>query len=60
MPKIGYQREDSDLTEVVHTATEYMERVRSRISADDSQSAWHELQKLKTYLERALCLPDPP
>jgi len=44
--------EDRQLESVVHGLTEHVERIHGHVSADDPSSAWHELEKLKSYLER--------
>ena len=44
---------DERLATAVHRLTEHVERINSHVSADDESSAWFELERLKTYLERA-------
>lgn len=57
-PNKNYPKEDDQLVAVVHGLTEHVERINSHVSADDQSAAWHELSKLRTYLERTTC--DPP
>ena len=52
-----YSAADDRLAATVHGLTEYVERINSHVSADNESAAWHELERLKTYLERACDCP---
>ena len=46
--------EASDVSDVVHELTLYMERINVHMSAADDDGAWHELHRLTAYLTEQL------
>lgn len=42
---------EADLNEIAHEIRQHLERIDYHVSADDQSAAWHEVEKLKAYLE---------